>query len=98
MLATCVPQAFANYIDAVAGSATCSTYSLQVTDNDQTPGSLYQINLDLTFTPASGSPINVTSSATFTAEQVNGVVQNITEPIARSRAPTRSQARSRCRN
>jgi hypothetical protein len=80
-LATCAPQAFANYIDAVTGSATCSTYSLQVTENDLTAGSLYQINWNLTFTPASGSPINVSSSTTFTAEQVNGVVQNLTEPL-----------------
>lgn len=81
VLATCVPQAFANYLDAVTGSATCSTYSLQVTENDLTPGSLYQINWDLTFTPTSGTPINVSSSTTFTAEQVNGVIQNITEPL-----------------
>ena len=81
MLATCVPQAFANYIDAVTGSATCNSYSLQVTENDLTPGGLYQINWDLTFTPTSGTPITVNSSTTFTAGQVNGVVQNLTEPI-----------------
>jgi len=81
VLATCVPQAFANYIDAVTGSATCSTYSLQVTENDLSVGGLYQINWNLTFTPTSGSPINVASSTTFTAQEINTVVQNITEPI-----------------
>jgi hypothetical protein len=81
VLAMFANPVMANHIDTATVSATCNSYTIDVTASELDPGKSYTIDYTIILTPTTGSPTTITDSIPFTAPS-NGIFSGtVTKPL-----------------